>query len=217
MDELKEQGKGKGLTMRKSWEEMRKGGSAAPTPEAIESILRGDNSMTLSREKVIEKISGYLLSKITVKEDPETGERSAVWSGVPTKAGLALALGISPATLCRYVAGAWGGNRYNPESPNSHPIINPADFDLLRKAYTMVEEFYEGRLGSNGQPVGAIFWLKNKASIDGTWKDKSEVETYTRTDWNNGEIPDRAGIISRLPGKTPHDEEMEIDNIIENI
>lgn len=217
MNELKEQSKGKGLAMRKSWEEMHKGGGIAPTPEIIQSILRSDNDMTLSREEVIEKISGYLLSKITVKENPETGVQSAVWSGVPTKAGLALALGVSPATLCRYVAGAWGGNRYNPESPNSHPIINPEDFDLLRKAYTMVEDFYEGRLGSNGQPVGAIFWLKNKASIDGTWRDKSEVETYTRTDWNNGELPNRAEIVSRLPGKTAHDGEPDIDDIIENL
>lgn len=47
----------------------------------------------------------------------------------------------------------------------------PEYFDTMNQIETMLEDYWEKKLGWGGSTQGAIFWLKNKAG----WKDESTV------------------------------------------
>lgn len=76
----------------------------------------------------------------------------------PTMCGIAVALGIHKQTMYEY------GRR-------------PGYTEIFSRAQTFVEAYWEARL-AKGSPVGAIFWLKNKANSQRNaafWKDTVEV------------------------------------------
>lgn len=130
----------------------------------------------LTREEVKNKISAYLQSCITMSQDEETQEFNYVWKRNPTKSGLALALSVSPQTLIDYVKGSdRRGNTYKPEGENKgRQKIATADFDLIRKAYILIEDFYEQKLGDNRNNAGVIFWLNNKENT--RWSNEQEFK-----------------------------------------
>ena len=144
------------------WQEMKKMGGIAPSMAEIESILQGsEEQMVYTREEVISRISNYFKSCITDTVDEDTGEVVRVWCRNPTKSGLALSLGLSYQTLIDYVSGVRSDGFAYSSNENSRRIISNNDFDILRKAYSLIEMFYEEKLGENRNNAGTIFWLNN--------------------------------------------------------
>lgn len=173
-NEEKPTGRGKFAVM--AWEEAKRVGGLSYSPEQIQTILEESGDEVLTREEVKSKISAYLQSCITLSQDDETHELNYVWKRNPTKSGLALALGVSPQTLIDYVKGSdRRGNIYKLEGENKgRQKIATADFDLIRKAYILIEDFYEQKLGDNRNNAGVIFWLNNKENT--RWSNEQEFK-----------------------------------------
>ncbi len=55
--------------------------------------------------------------------------------------------------------------------------INTNDFDLIRKAYALIEDFYEQKLGDNRNNAGVIFWLNNRENS--RWSNEQEFKFGT--------------------------------------
>lgn len=53
---------GKGAFMIKSWEDYRKGGGIAPSPQEVARYLKGGNGARLSREDLISRVSQFFLT-----------------------------------------------------------------------------------------------------------------------------------------------------------
>lgn len=176
-NEEKPIGRGKYAVM--AWEEAKKAGGLSYSPEQIQTILEESGDEVLTREEVKNKISAYLQSCITSSQDDETQELNYVWKRNPTKSGLALTLGVSPQTLIDYVKGSdRRGNIYKTEGENKgRQKIATADFDLIRKAYILIEDFYEQKLGDNRNNAGVIFWLNNKENT--RWSNEQEFKFGT--------------------------------------
>lgn len=66
-------------------------------------------------------------------------------------------LGVSPQTLVDYVKGVdRRDNKYKVENQRETvQKINTNDFELIRKAYALIEDFYEQKLGDNRNNAGA--------------------------------------------------------------
>ncbi len=173
-NEEKPIGRGKFAVM--AWEEAKKCGGLSYSPEQIQAILEESGDEMLTREEVKNRISAYLQSCITMSQDEETQEFNYVWKRNPTKSGLALALSVSPQTLIDYVKGSdRRGNTYKPKGENKgRQKIATADFDLIRKAYILIEDFYEQKLGDNRNNAGVIFWLNNKENT--RWSNEQEFK-----------------------------------------
>lgn len=178
-----ETAKGKGVFLAKSWEEVKKGGGKAPSPQEVTQYLRGGNGAKLSRDELINRIIQFFTDFTTQYVDETTGEVSFTWKSNPTKSALARYIGVTAETLSRYLKGEHnGGKPYNIVRPGPHAIVAPADFDVIRSAATIIEEFYEGRLGLNANNAGSIFWLK---CMDNTrWYDKQELNLSASTGQN---------------------------------
>lgn len=178
MNEL-EKTDGRGKFMAQAWQEAKKAGGLSYSPEQIEAILEERDDIVLTRDDVKTRISAYFQSCLTVTRDEETGEMNYVWKRNPTKSGLALALGLSPQTLIDYVKGCdRRGNIYKSEyGDNTRQKIATSDFDLIRKSYILIEDFYEQKLGDNRNNAGTIFWLNNKENT--RWSNEQEFKFGT--------------------------------------
>ena len=167
-----------------AWEEAKKAGGISYTPAQIQAILEERDDVVLTREEVKNRISAYFQSCLTLSKDEETQEENYVWKRNPTKSGLSIALGLSPQTVIDYVKGCdRRGNVYKSEyGDKTVQRIATSDFDLLRKAYVIIEDFYEQKLGDNRNNAGAIFWLNNKENT--RWSNKQEFEFGTIEDCN---------------------------------
>lgn len=170
---------GRGQYMVQAWQEAKKTGGISYSPEQIQAILEEEDSEVLTREEVKNRISAYLQSCIAMSQDEDTHELDYVWKRNPTKSGLALALSVSPQTLVDYVKGSdRRGNVYKAEGENKgRQKIATADFDLIRKAYILIEDFYEQKLGDNRNNAGVIFWLNNKWNT--RWSNEQEFKFGT--------------------------------------
>lgn len=153
----------------KSWEDLRKAGGAAFSPEYIRRFLEEDTTTMLTREEVLQRTEEYFNGCVSLVTDEKTGAESYVWSTAPTKSGYAIALGLNRDVLLNYVNGFTGGDARHSfvftvkEKYHGAQRIATEDFDILRKAVSLIETFYESKL-TNGNPVGSIFWLKTARS-----------------------------------------------------
>ena len=89
-----------------------------------------------------------------------------------TISGLALTLGMTRQSLCRYAE-------------------KDAFSDTVKTAKAKVEADVERRLLSGGAATGAIFWLKNNAN----WKDKTEQD-HTSSD---GSMTPKTVVLKGVP------------------
>lgn len=161
---------GKGVFMKRQWQELEKAGSPAMSMNEISDFLEGGEKM-LDRTEVINIIKRYFERKLqtVINED---GEEITVWKTAPRKNEFAAALGVSANTLARYVAGEYDGREYC-----EHPTkarVRKSDFDLIRKAYQIITDYYESKLPENRNPAGIIFWLKN--ANNEVWSDEQNVK-----------------------------------------
>lgn len=170
---------GRGQYMVWALEEAKKAGGLSYSPEQIQAILEERDDIVLTREEVKNRISVYFQSCLTLSEDEDTQEFNYVWKRNPTKSGLALALGVSPQTVVDYVKGSGRrGNIYKRKGENKgRQKIATADFDLIRKAYILIEDFYEQKLGNNRNNAETIFWLNNKENT--CWSNEQEFKFGT--------------------------------------
>ena len=183
----------RGIFAIEQWQEMKKAGGVAPSLAEIENILQGSDADMYSREEVITRISNYFQSCITDTIDEDTGEVVRVWCRNPTKSGLALSLGLSSQTLIDYVAGIRSDGFAYSSNENSRRIISNKDFDILRKAYGLIEMFYEEKLGENRNNAGTIFWLNNlqnnRWSNEQSFKFDYQPQTQERRSLSAAELP----------------------------
>lgn len=162
MNDLTNKTDNRGVFAIEQWQEIKKAGGIAPSITDIENILIGsDENRMFTRGEVIERISNYFKGCITDTLDEETGEIIKVWCRNPTKSGLALSLGLSSQTLIDYVSGIRSDGLTFSENESKRRIISNNDFDILRRAYCLIEMFYEEKLGQNRNNAGTIFWLNN--------------------------------------------------------
>lgn len=155
------------------WAELRKSGGLSFNDAEIEQILKGGEQEVFTRQQLIDRCAGYFKSCLSHSVDDENGEIIATWKRNPTKAGLALALGITTQTLSDYVRGKNSvGNPYSSDNPDYKRICATEDFDVLRKAFLIIEDFYESKLGENRNNSGSIFWLLN--SSNSRWSNNQE-------------------------------------------
>lgn len=178
--------KGKGVFMKRTWEELQKGGSLAPTFSEIEDLLREDQTKVLRREEVQDIILQYFKSKLQQVVDDDTGEIVTIWRSAPTKTELAAVLGVDPVTLSRYVAGKYNGRLYVDGGKAGR--VSPEDFDLVRKAYQIISNYYESKLHENRNVAGVIYWLNN--SLNPHWSNEQTVTV--KTEDNNQSIPQQS-------------------------
>lgn len=198
---------GRGQYMVRAWEEAKKAGGIAYSPQEIDNILNEEEGKMLTREEVQGRISAYFKSCLTIGEDEDTNEITYIWKRNPTKSGLALVLGVAPATLIEYVKGQTRkGEVYKQEGVSVMQKIHTKDFDLLRKAYVLIEDFYEQKLGDNRNNAGVIFWLNNRENTK--WSNQQEFQFGTTEQFdqrllNASELPKLNGgsmnVIKQLP------------------
>lgn len=171
--------KGKGAFSIKNWEEIKKGGGKAPSPQEVTQYLKGSSGAKLSRNELINRVSQFFVDFTTQCMDEDTGEVTFTWKSNPTKSALARYIGITAETLSRYLRGERNGAPYNETHPGARAIVAASDFDIIRSAATIIEEFYESRLGLNANNAGSIFWLK--CLDNARWYDKQELNLSAST------------------------------------
>ena len=160
------------------WTELRKAGGIAFSDLEIERILEGRETGVLTRQEVLERVRSYFSACTKQVQDEETGELLTTWTRNPTKSGLALCLGITSQTLVDYVRGRNSvGDPYSSENPDYKRVVATEDFDILRRAYAIIEDFYESRLGENRNNSGSIFWLLNSSNT--RWSNLQEFQFGT--------------------------------------
>jgi hypothetical protein len=161
------------------WQDLKKNGGIAYSPEQLEQIFkRGSDDVTYTREEVQSRIINYFQSCISLVTDEETGETNYLWKSNPTKVGLSLALDISKDTLTDYVKGVdRHGNLYKQNGFKKKQKIATEDFDLIERAFAIVEQFYEGQLALNKNNSGSIFWLLN--SQNNRWSNQQDISVST--------------------------------------
>lgn len=163
----------RGNSTKDSWEQIRKNGGVAPI-DGIREFLRREEEGMLSREELISRIENYFLSCVRTIEDEKTGAIETVWATPPTKSGLARTLGCQVQTLLDYINNRNSkGNLYS-HNPDYKRVVSNEDFDLIKKAYLLIEEFYEMQLSQNKNNSGSIFWLLN--SRNGLWSNEQAIK-----------------------------------------
>lgn len=165
---------GYGAYALRSWDELYRSGGTAPGPEEISEYFEKPKRERLTREGLKRRIQAFFDDLIEEIEDSDTGQRGYTWRSCPTKAALAMKIGISSFTLSRYLRGVnCKGQEYSDREWGNRAIVSPDDFDLIERAITVIESFYEGRLGKNANNSGAIFWLKNRTNVQ--WHDEQDI------------------------------------------
>lgn len=203
----------RGIAITRNWLDISKSGGRSFEIETIRQLLeRGEETM-LTREEVMQRTLDYFNACIDRVEDEDSGEIISTWVRNPTKSGLALALGIDRLTLQTYINNErTNQRRFNANNPNANRIIASEDFDILRRAYSLIEEFYESKLGDNRNNAGVIFWLNN--SNNKKWSNEQEFK------FKNEENEERYANIDELPVlgdwrgiKSRNDNGFEIPNL----
>lgn len=151
---------GKGVFMKKTWEELQKSGSPAMSMNDIVNFLEVDGKM-LERQEVMDIVKRYFDRKLKNVVD-EYGNEGTIWLSPPRKAEFAAALGVDTTTLARYVTGEYNGNEY--VGGKTRGRVNKDDFDIVRKAYQIIQDHFEGKLSENRNPAGICYWLNNSAN-----------------------------------------------------
>ena len=165
--------KGTGSHVKRTWEEICKGGGEAPSLDEIKSYLgESEKKRQLSRGEVRERIYGYFANCVDEYEDSDTGRTYYKWRRNPTKSGLAMALGVTAETMSHYVSGRVAGRSYT-ESTQS--VVSCNDFDLIQAAVSIIQEYYESNLGKNRNNAGSIFWLLNVG--EERWTNSQTIRT----------------------------------------
>lgn len=183
MDELQKTA-GHGAYAMRDWESLKRGGGLAPPPSEINEYLEESQRKKLTRKELQRRIQAFFDDLIEPYEDPDTGQTGFTWKSCPTKAMLAMKIGISSFTLSRYLRNRnCKGEAYNCAESGRRAIISPDDFDLVELAVTLIESYYEQNLGKNMNNSGSIFWLKN--SRNERWHDEQDVVLST----DNGDTP----------------------------
>lgn len=161
--------------MKRQWEEIRKAGSAAFSTSQLQSILQGDDGKVLTRQEVLDRVLSYFNGCVRVAVEEDTGEKITTWVRNPTKTGLALCLGVDKQTLSDYVKGINSdGKEFSKTKPDYKRKISTEDFDILRRAYTLIENFYEEQLALNKNNAGVIYWLNNANNTK--WSNEQEFK-----------------------------------------
>lgn len=164
--------------MVREWEQIRKGGGVTFSVEQVQGILEMESNKVLSREELITKVLNYFSDCIEVVEDADTGKKVSTWKRNPTKSGLALCLGVDKQTLLDMVKGLnSSGKPYSITSPDIKRVVAVEDFDILRKAYAIIETFYEEKLADNRNVAGVIYWLNN--AVNTKWSNEQEFKFAT--------------------------------------
>lgn len=167
------QSKGRGSHIKRSWEDINKGGGEAPSPvEVSHYLLNTGSKRQLSREEVQNRINNYFSSCIEEYEDEDTNETFFRWRRNPTKAGLAIALGVTAETLSHYVSNRVWGKEY---ANTVQSTVSRNDFDLIQAAVSVIQSYYEGNLGKNRNNSGSIFWLLNVG--EERWTNTQTIKT----------------------------------------
>lgn len=166
--------------MVRQWEDLKKSGGVTFNLNQMKQILQGDDEVVLTRTELINKVVDYFNNCVKVVVDGDTQEKVTTWVRNPTKSGLALYLGIDTQTLIDYVRGINSdGKAYSRTKPDYKRIVATEDFDILRKAYRLIETFYEERLGENRNNSGTIFWLLNRENT--RWSNEQEFKFSTES------------------------------------
>lgn len=169
------QSKGRGSYIKRSWEDINKGGGEAPSPaEVSHYLLNTGSKRQLPREEVQNRINNYFSSCIEEYEDEDTNETFFRWRRNPTKAGLAIALGVTAETLSHYVANRVWGKEY---ANTVQSTVSRNDFDLIQAAVSVIQSYYEGNLGKNRNNSGSIFWLLNVG--EERWTNTQTIKTIS--------------------------------------
>jgi hypothetical protein len=160
------------------------------------------------------RIKDFFNSVIAV-EELEDGKFASTWIKAPTKSELAMRLGVDPTTLARYAIGYNNGQPYTSGKANRSKI-NKADFDLVRKAYTIIESYYEGKLSANVNANGIIFWLLNISKTK--WSNENEVLLTAQKGkaWEEN-MPTKEEIASRVPLLAPKEPEIDTNELLEEL
>lgn len=167
--------RGRGSHVKRSWEDINKGGGEAPSLAEVSRYLQNTGSKRqLTREEVQNRINNYFSSCIEEYEDKDTNETFFRWRRNPTKAGLAIALGVTAETLSHYVTNrVWGKEYLN----TTHSTVSSNDFDLIQAAVSVIQSYYEGNLGKNRNNAGSIFWLLNVG--EERWTNVQTIKTVS--------------------------------------
>lgn len=164
--------------MVRQWEDLKKSGGVTFSLNQMELILQGGDGTVLTREEVMRKVIDYFNSCVKVVLDEDTQEKVTTWVRNPTKSGLALCLGIDKQTLLDYVKGVNSdGKAYSRTNPDYKRIVATEDFDILQRAYSLIETFYEEKLGENRNNAGTIYWLNNANNTK--WSNEQEFKFGT--------------------------------------
>lgn len=164
--------------MVRQWEDLKKSGGVTFSLNQMEQILQGGDGTLLTREEVMSKVIGYFNSCVKVVLDEDTQERVTTWVRNPTKSGLALCLGIDKQTLLDYVKGVNSdGKAYSRTNPDYKRVVAVEDFDILQRAYSLIEVFYEEKLAENRNNAGTIYWLNNANNTK--WSNEQEFKFGT--------------------------------------
>ena len=153
----------------KMWADTKRAGTPAPTMEFIEAILTGEDDTMISHEELLKRVTGYFRG-ITAEVPDENGDIHTIWTQAPSKGQFALAIGIPWNTLMDYIRGYYTngkhphGREYGTARVDRQRLIAKEDFPILRKAYALIESFYEQKLAAGGNCTGSIFWLLNAKS-----------------------------------------------------
>lgn len=186
MSELEE----KKRFMVRQWEDLKKSGGVTFSLNQMEQILQGGNGAVLTRDEVMSRVINYFNSCVKVVIDEDTQEKVTTWVRNPTKSGLALCLGIDKQTLLDYVKGVNSdGKAYSRTNPDYKRVVATEDFDILQRAYSLIETFYEEKLAENRNNAGTIYWLNNANNTK--WSNEQEFKFSAE--------PKSEPIVSRTP------------------
>ncbi len=205
--------------MVRQWEDLKKSGGVTFPIETINEILQRGGTEMLTREELINKVVGYFNSCVKVVIDEDTGERVTTWIRNPTKTDLALILGIDKQTLIDYVKGTnSAGSSFSCDRPDYKRVVATADFDILRKAYSLIESFYEGKLADNRNNAGVIYWLNNANNT--RWSNEQEFKFSTNSNINSSigkQTPDQIakqyGYVLETDGDYDSDSDIDLPPI----
>lgn len=164
--------------MVQQWNEIRKAGGLAISIDEMTRLFAESEDKMISRNELIFRVTEYFKSCLqeTIDED---GNPATIWRRNPTKTGLALSIGVEPQTLIDYVKGINSSGKPYSDRNAPNKIISKDDFDIVRKAYSLIESFYEEKLGENRNNAGVIYWLNNRENSK--WSNQQEFTFSTTT------------------------------------
>lgn len=193
----------RGDNTKRAWKEVKKAGTPAPTMAFIHQILEESEPTTMiPHEELVRRISSYFAG-ITETTIDENGVERSVWITAPSKKAFALSIGIPWVKLNDYIIGEYHKGRPYTDHPHSTRLISNEDIPLLRKAYEIIESFYEEKLSSGVNPGGLIFWLLNTQTPAGWTNDHTVqvVQTEAKPEITLADVPQLEVDDSDLYGK----------------